>query len=241
MTYPLLLVDTITIVAGLLIVFGLYQKTKKPTFVKVIWILLFLNFVLEVSRVFTYHEWVNNGRYLKLYNASWSTSLLLIMVVHWLFSVEYYSAITKFTILVAPVTITDTDNEHTMYERMAWFAKCKLISVNIVFYLLVALWVVQVIFFVDYPFEGAWNYFYGFINCVSCLLLIYSIVQFKRSLRKMKSKKLFANEKLMVVHVLIYSLYIVSYFGWCVSDKIKADHQADLFFFFRKPSLTPYC
>jgi len=64
-------------------------------------------------------------------------------------------------------------------------------------------------------------YFDGFIKVVSAALLVYSIIMLKHQVKKMQSPDFFASERLMMVHLAIFVLYIFAYFGWCASSTIR--------------------
>ena len=48
-TYPQFFIEMAVELAGFLIVFGYYREREKPMFVKVIWVILMLDFTMDVA------------------------------------------------------------------------------------------------------------------------------------------------------------------------------------------------
>jgi len=53
------------------------------------------------------------------------------------------------------------------------------------------------------------------LKLMSALLIFFSLVKFKKLLKKMRgpNKSFFANERLMAVHLSVFVLYIIGNFG----------------------------
>jgi len=206
-------VQDCTIMIGLYIVFVHYWKRTKPTFVKVIWVLLLLLCAMNVLKLYAHREAIHNDdddkkrRYQQVYN--WMTNLsdAVSQLVHWQFVVEYYAAVLKFPWLAA----ADDDDDEALEKRMKWI-KCKLMAANALFYSLVLGFLLYAL--IDQTPLNNTNKHLFFDACnkaISAVLLIYSLAKFSRNIKTMKSKEFFTSERLMKVHLAIFALFILAY------------------------------
>ena len=72
------------------------------------------------------------------------------------------------------------------------------------------------------PLENGWRLFDSGLKLMSGLLIFFSLVKFKRLLRKMRgpNKSFFANERLMTIHFGVFVLYIIGNFGEAIHPLI---------------------
>ena len=121
--------------------------------------------------------------------------------------------------------------------------KVKLLLANLIFYSLALTWLLFTEFQGDIQMKKFYLYFDGFNKFVSAVLLVVSLCLFKRRVRRMKQAKFYPAERLMSVHLAIFCVYILSYFGETITASIMGLTFKDaMFYYFKKPAeLLPYC
>ena len=206
------------ITIGLIIVFGIYRKKVKPTFVKVIWVMITLLMLSSICQYILYRKWVETGEYLKATNQFQFTDMALSQVIHWLFAVEYFTVVSNFPLIRMAA---DPDSDPDEIDAKVKRAKTVIRVANAIFYTLVVGFFLTAEFSARLQAKDVYLYFDSVNKLISALLFVFSILKFRRLVKSMQSNSdFFASERLMTVHLAIFLLYIVGNFGFCVTMSI---------------------